>query len=153
MTLSTPAIADIVVSRKQMSNIFGGSIMRMCVRTAGRDFIFPALNMNPFLPHAPGAPGLLFRSNDALPWKGDVQTVFVGLRQGEYRYCGQYRLRRADVLSAEEFSALSSKVSTPSHIRQVAIMLTFCIGEGEVGRRSREETQVQGYSGAHSDTT
>ncbi|RPD54256.1 hypothetical protein L227DRAFT_355563 [Lentinus tigrinus ALCF2SS1-6] len=110
VTLSDPALAHVVVSRKQMSSMYGGSLMRMCVRAAGRDFLFPALDMNPFVPRTAGTPGLLFRSNDALPWKGDVQTVFVGLRQGEYRYCGQYRLRRAEALSAEEYSALSSRI-------------------------------------------
>ncbi|KAI0693702.1 hypothetical protein C8T65DRAFT_744640 [Cerioporus squamosus] len=110
VALSDPSLSRVPVNRKQMGNIYGGSLMRMCVRTAGRDFLFPGLDMNPFLPRAAGTPGLLIRSNDALPWKGDVQTVFVGLRPGEYVYCGQYRLQRTEALSAAEYRALSSKV-------------------------------------------
>ncbi len=116
VALSDPTISNVSVNRKQMGSMYGGSLMRMCTRAAGRDFLFPGLEMNPFLPRTAGTPGLLIRSNDALPWKGDVQTVFVGLRPGEYVYCGQYCLKRTEALTAEEYCGLSSKVHKSPHV-------------------------------------
>ena len=85
--------------------------MRMCVATSGRNFLFPTLKHNPRLPTDVGLPGLLLRANVESEWKGEAQTVFVGLKDSHYKYVGEYRLRRSDPLSAEEYRALSPSVS------------------------------------------
>ena len=110
MTVSNSALLNVTVNRKQMAKIYGGGFLPMCVRTAGRDFLYPKTSLNPFLPPRPGAPGLLYRGNNELQWKGDLQTLFVAERDGEYRYRGQYKLTPSTSLSKEEYVALPQKV-------------------------------------------
>ena len=110
MTVSNSAHLNVTVNRKQMAKIYGGGFLPMCVRTAGRDFLYPKTSLNPFLPPRPGAPGLLYRGNNELQWKGDLQTLFVAERDGEYRYRGQYKLTPSTSLSKEEYVALPQKV-------------------------------------------
>ncbi|KAI0753223.1 hypothetical protein C8Q80DRAFT_1267640 [Daedaleopsis nitida] len=109
VAVADPALLRVAVNRKQTSSIFGGSYLPMCVRTAGRDFLYPRVDMNPLLPRAAGRPGLIYRGGDGpgWHWKGDVQTLFVGVRNGEYKYFGEYRMALAAPLSAEEYCALS----------------------------------------------
>ena len=44
-------------------------------------------------------------------WKGEVQTLSVGLCEGEYKYYGQYRLTPAAPLTADEYRELSAQAS------------------------------------------
>ncbi|KAI1790097.1 hypothetical protein LXA43DRAFT_531723 [Ganoderma leucocontextum] len=105
--IADPAILRPTVSRKRFSELLGGSTMRMCVPLGGRNFLFPTLKQNPRLPSDVGQPGLLLRANVEAEWKGDVQTVLVGLRGAEYKYVGEYRMTRGERLSVDEYRALS----------------------------------------------
>lgn len=82
----------------------------MCVHTAGRNFLYPKVDTNPLLPRRLGMPGLLYRGNHELNWKGDLQTLFISERDGEYRYRGQYKLTLSSPLSKEEYIALPEEV-------------------------------------------
>lgn len=95
-----------------MSALFKGHSQSMCVRTAGRDFLYPKVNMNPFLPRKAGEPGLIYRAKHggAWHWKGEEQTLFVGLKDGVFKYCGQYRIVPAEPLGREDFRALTARV-------------------------------------------
>ncbi|PIL29267.1 hypothetical protein GSI_09317 [Ganoderma sinense ZZ0214-1] len=103
-----PALLQSTLSRKRFSELLGGNTMRMCVPLGARNFLFPTLKQNPRLPASPGLPGLLFRANVEAEWRGDVQTVFVGVRGAEYRYVGEYRLTRGEPLGVEEYRALGA---------------------------------------------
>nr|VWO99479.1 Cytochrome P450 monooxygenase BOT1 (EC (Botrydial biosynthesis cluster protein 1) (Calcineurin-dependent protein 5) [Ganoderma boninense] len=105
---SNAALLQSTLSRKRFSEVLGGNTMRMCVPLGARNFLFPTLKQNPRLPSAPGLPGLLFRANVEAEWRGDVQTVFVGVRGAEYRYVGEYRLMRGERLGVEEYRALAA---------------------------------------------
>ncbi|KAH9847032.1 hypothetical protein C2E23DRAFT_890355 [Lenzites betulinus] len=65
--------------------------------------LMPSLAQNPALPCRPGAPGLLYRANDAYIWKGRVQTLFVKDTALRYQYMGEYNVVRALPLSPAEF--------------------------------------------------
>ncbi|EIW53610.1 uncharacterized protein TRAVEDRAFT_74857 [Trametes versicolor FP-101664 SS1] len=79
-------------------------------KASPRDFLFPTLDKNPFLPQSPGKPGLLYRANDAYKWKGDVQTVLVQRESAKHEYVGEYKLTRAPSLSAAEYRTWSPGV-------------------------------------------
>ncbi|TBU59774.1 hypothetical protein BD310DRAFT_924165 [Dichomitus squalens] len=104
--VSDPILLRATVNRHRLAELYGGNAMRMCVTTSGRNFIFPTLKQNPRLPSDVGLQGLLLRANEEIEWKGDVQTVFVGLKGSHYRYMGEYRLTLGERLSAEEYMAL-----------------------------------------------
>ncbi|KAI0752076.1 hypothetical protein C8Q74DRAFT_1373875 [Fomes fomentarius] len=110
INISDLDLLTVVVNRKQMAKIFGGKSIDMCVQTAGRNFIYPKVRMNPLLPRRPGEPGLLYRATREPGWKGDVQTLFISERDGEYRYCGQYKITLSSSLSTDEYNALSDEV-------------------------------------------
>ncbi|KAI0335766.1 hypothetical protein GY45DRAFT_1366378 [Cubamyces sp. BRFM 1775] len=83
-TLSDPALPRFSVSRKQMGSIYGGSLMRICTQSSGRNFLYPGIDMNPFLPRQAKRPALLIRSYDDARWMDGVQTVFnAGVCPGE----------------------------------------------------------------------
>lgn len=113
INISDLDLLTVVVNRMQMAKIFGGKSIDMCVQTAGRNFIYPKVRMNPLLPRRPGEPGLLYRATREPGWKGDVQTLFISERDGEYRYCGQYKIALSSSLSTDEYNALSDEVCLP----------------------------------------
>ncbi len=77
INVSDISLLKVLVNRKQMARIFGGRSIEMCVHTAGRNFLYPKADTNPLLPRRPGMPGLLYRGNHELNWKGDLQTLFI----------------------------------------------------------------------------
>ncbi len=99
----------------------------MCVPAGGRNFLFPTLKQNPRLPAGAGMPGLLLRANEEPEWRGDVQTVFVGLRGAEYKYVGEYRLTRGERLSVEEYRALAAPVSGCFVVVLVLVVLVVLV--------------------------
>ncbi|KAM5539719.1 hypothetical protein V8D89_006532 [Ganoderma adspersum] len=105
---ANPALLQSTLSRKRFSELLGGNAMRMCVPLGTRHFLFPTLKQNPRLPSSAGRPGLLLRANTEPEWRGEVQTVFVGVRGTEYRYVGEYRLTRGEQLEVGEFRALGA---------------------------------------------
>ena len=129
VTIEDPALLDVVVNRKQVANVYGGSVRPVCVQASGRNFLFPKVNLCPVLPRNPGSPGLMYRANPEPQWKGDVQTLFVGERDAAFRYCGEYRLTMSTPLSKEEYAAaLSNAVSADLLLkRAIGLMLIFTI--------------------------
>ncbi|CCL98679.1 uncharacterized protein FIBRA_00681 [Fibroporia radiculosa] len=108
-----PTLRDITVNRKFMSQVYGGSPQSMCPsinmknRTHRfRNFLFPTLMLNPHAPKEPGEPGLLLRVTKDAAWQPGDQKLLVGLRQGTYRYMGEYTMVRAEPLSREEYKSL-----------------------------------------------
>ena len=119
---SNPALLQRTLSRRRFSEVLGGNAMRMCVPLGARNFLFPTLKQNPRLPASAGAPGLLLRANAEPEWRGDVQTVFVGVRGAEYRYVGEYRLTRGERLGVQEYRALGAPVSA---VRNFLLLLLW----------------------------
>lgn len=103
--------------RNDIARILGGHPQTMCVSTGGRNLLFPTLSMNPWLPSAPGAPGLLLRASAGRQWKGDVQTVFVGLAGGQCAYMGEYELAFGGLVDVREYQAFGDKVRRCAHAR------------------------------------
>ena len=103
--------------RNDIARILGGHPQTMCVSTGGRNLLFPTLSMNPWLPSAPGAPGLLLRASAGRQWKGDVQTVFMGLAGGQCAYMGEYELTFGGPVDVREYQAFGDKVWRCAHAR------------------------------------
>lgn len=72
------------------------------------------MDMNPWLPAAPGRHGYMqvgFEQDLKLLLDGESQHVFVGATRWFF-YCGEYRIRRVDDLTLEEWNMLPLPVST-----------------------------------------
>ncbi|EIW55791.1 uncharacterized protein TRAVEDRAFT_129632 [Trametes versicolor FP-101664 SS1] len=66
------------------------------------------MDMNPWLPAAPGRHGYMqvgFEQDLKLLLDGESQHVFVGAARWFF-YCGEYRIRRVDDLTLEEWNML-----------------------------------------------
>jgi hypothetical protein len=124
--------ADILhtFSRTSFSTTFGSNPQRMesrwrrtpkanvDMKDSGQDYIIaPTLDWNPYLPHSPCAPGLLFREPGArqdtapefLNGRPEYNTVFVRLGEGRWLYVGEYLVKLAAPLT--EWKDLSVTVS------------------------------------------
>ncbi|KAJ7154463.1 hypothetical protein C8R46DRAFT_1117456 [Mycena filopes] len=96
---------------------FVGTFTLQNATTPRRDAFFPQDYLNPFLPQAPGAAGLIFSSRSPMeivedpaapapPW-----ALFLrGPKEALWRYMGDYRNRCCGSLTAAQFASLSRKV-------------------------------------------
>ncbi|KAJ7258417.1 hypothetical protein B0H12DRAFT_1109857 [Mycena haematopus] len=110
--------ADFYVSRKFLLNEFGvlnQTFLGYFKSTDADDgrrrgAIFPQPFLNPFLPRAPGEPGLIFASrfeivgdHDGMPWALFCKPSVKGKPKVVWRYMGDYRNRHCGDLTAEQF--------------------------------------------------
>ena len=104
------------VTRSFLSHVYGGSpqgtfpsISKEKFAVHGlADFMYPNLNLNPYAPEIPGAPGLFFVADNKpagkWPWK-PIQRVIVRIEAGKWQYMGQYRMEPATSLTKDEWAS------------------------------------------------
>lgn len=153
MPLVSPSLLKLRVSRKELLQgrmhipfmpLCATVIMKVTGNT--RHFLFPTIDQNPFLPQAPGKPGLLYRANDAKKWRDGVQAVFVQRRSAVYEYVGEYELTRAPSLSVVEYMTWPSKVGrcTPHH--GTWMLMLRGSGEDGVGGCHLRQGKIYGHT-------
>ncbi|EIW63271.1 uncharacterized protein TRAVEDRAFT_43574 [Trametes versicolor FP-101664 SS1] len=113
--------SNILVSRKFISQNFGGGMRQMSVsftddnrRTFGHSYthcLFPKVKLNAMVPRTPGAPGIMFLAKPRPRWPEGTQKLLVGLADAQFRYMGEYKFTRSEPLSPGEFCSLYLKVS------------------------------------------
>lgn len=154
MPLVSPSLLKLRVSRKELlQGRMHIPFMPLCatvtMKVTGntRHFLFPTIDQNPFLPQAPGKPGLLYRANDAKKWRDGVQAVFVQRRSAVYEYVGEYELTRAPSLSVVEYMTWPSKVGrcTPPH--GTWMLMLRGSGEDGVGGCHLRQGKIYGHMG------
>ncbi|KAJ7022452.1 hypothetical protein C8F04DRAFT_1137956 [Mycena alexandri] len=115
---------DVYVPRWFLREKFGGSDQHFIATfhpdkgaDRHRRAVFPRADLNPFLPHAPGAPGLIFASRMEIvedptpptpPWALFLKDNPSG--KAVWRYMGDYRNRRCGNLTAEQFKSQTPEV-------------------------------------------
>jgi hypothetical protein len=118
-------IRDVCVSRNFMSKTWGGNTQRTLPKIGKKfnhglkDFMYPGPDSQPGAPEVPGAPGLWLDVEDTEGtwWRnryGDTpMRVFTRVmnKPSLWQYQGQYRVRIAETLSAEEWRQQTAKVS------------------------------------------
>lgn len=116
-----PQIRDVLVTRKFMSETYGGSpqplypsiseAKRAAMGGHQHKFAFPTLKRNPEAPLMPGQPGLLCRALSTVPWGNEEIKLIVGIGEAMWGYMGNYVTTKTDSLTKEEW------VSLPEHVR------------------------------------
>ncbi|KAJ7715840.1 hypothetical protein B0H16DRAFT_1339519 [Mycena metata] len=119
-----PPPNDVYVPRWFLRENYGGSDQQFLATfhpNKGADrhrrVVFPQAELNPFLPRAPGAPGLIFASRMEIvedptpptpPWALFLKDDPTG--KTVWRYMGDYRNRRCGSLTAEQFKSQTLEV-------------------------------------------
>lgn len=108
------------VSRRTLSNVFGGQLMGLRIKlhrnmdwrpSGTHKAVFALRKLNPFLPEKPGKAGLLFGCRSELISRG-TQAVFVhNMDKPEtWTYMGEYRFSFGTQIGPRDFARQSNAV-------------------------------------------
>ncbi|KAK7059943.1 hypothetical protein R3P38DRAFT_2838637 [Favolaschia claudopus] len=116
-TDDAPPNRTLLISRRFLLKRYGvlnQTFLGSFKATDGRGAVFPQPERNPFLPEAPGAPGLIFASRleiieerEAMPWALFCQHTGKG---NLWRYMGDYQNVHCGDLTPEQFGEQTQRV-------------------------------------------
>jgi len=110
-----PPPIPVVVARYALNHVFGLTIMGLTWVSGDKKhhFLTPQLAVNPDMPSAPGAPGLLLSCREEL-WTQGPWDLFIKADTKKHvrlDYAGRYKAHLAGTMTADEFSAHKFSVS------------------------------------------
>jgi len=112
---------EAVVSRKFMSNTYGGSSHAtfpkigpgILAKHGMNDFAYMNIDYQPEAPQVPSAPGLFFDCEMADCDLDDLYRVLTRIQPSQWKYMGQYGIKRSHrpALTKEEWASEKNRVS------------------------------------------